>query len=72
MKKIRKTNKKGFTLTEMMLVIGIMVILATVITIAVATFLQTSRDAQSKVGSDVNTLKNNVTTRSSKLMQYGF
>ena len=50
MKKIQK-NKKGFTLIEMVLVIAIIVILASVMVIAVAGYIGKANTAKTKVQS---------------------
>ena len=48
MKKIQK-SKKGFTLIEMVLVIAIILILATVLIIGIGTYIQNAHTAASKV-----------------------
>ena len=48
MKKIQK-NKKGFTLIEMVLVIAIIVILASVMFIAVSSYIQKAQSAKLKL-----------------------
>ena len=48
MKKIQK-SKKGFTLVEMVLVIAIIVILATVLVLGVGTYLNRARSAASPI-----------------------
>jgi prepilin-type N-terminal cleavage/methylation domain-containing protein len=48
MKKIQKT-KKGFTLIEMILVIAIIVILASVLFIAIGGYIQNANTAKTKV-----------------------
>jgi len=50
MKKIQK-NKKGFTLIEMVLVIAIIVILASVMVISVGGYLNKAKSAKVKVES---------------------
>ena len=50
MKKIQK-NKKGFTLIEMVLVIAIILILASVLVISISTYIQSAKTAASSVGS---------------------
>lgn len=50
MKKIQK-NKKGFTLIEMVLVIAIIVILASVMVVAVSGYLSKANSAKAKVSS---------------------
>jgi len=50
MKKIQK-SKKGFTLIEMVLVIAIIVILASVMVIAVGGYLNKAKSAKAKVES---------------------
>lgn len=48
MKKIQK-NKKGFTLVEMVLVIAIIVILASVLFFSVSSYLDRAKTARSKI-----------------------
>ncbi len=48
MKKIQK-NKKGFTLVEMVLVIAIIVILASVLFFSVSDYLSKAKSAKSKI-----------------------
>ena len=48
MKKIQK-NKKGFTLIEMVLVIAIILILASVLIISIGTYIQKAKDAKASV-----------------------
>ena len=48
MKKIQK-NKKGFTLVEMVLVIAIIVILASVLFFSVTDYLNKAKSAQQKI-----------------------
>ena len=48
MKKIQK-NKKGFTLVEMVLVIAIIVILASVLFFSVSSYLNRAKSAKSKI-----------------------
>lgn len=48
MKKIQK-NKKGFTLVEMVLVIAIIVILASVLFFSVTDYLNKAKSAKSKI-----------------------
>ena len=48
MKKIQK-NKKGFTLVEMVLVIAIIVILASVLFFSVSSYLNKAKAAKSKI-----------------------
>lgn len=50
MKKIHKT-KKGFTLIEMVLVIGIIIILAAVMFISITGYIKTAKTAAASVSS---------------------
>ncbi len=64
MKKIQKT-KKGFTLIEMVLVIAIIVILAAVLIMGVAGYLNKARNAAASVSahnSAVNVVNNAIGT----------
>lgn len=49
MKKISK-NKKGFTLVEMVIVIAIILILASVIIFSVTKFINAANDAKKSIG----------------------
>lgn len=49
MKKINKTNKIGFTLIEMVLVIAIIVILASALALNVSNYLNRAKNAASSV-----------------------
>lgn len=72
MHKYSKHSKKGFTLTEMVLVIAIIVILASVVAIAVGTYLSSARRSSANVDGQVETLKNSVNDRAGDLISYGF
>lgn len=48
MKKVSK-NRKGFTLVEMVLVIAIIVILASVLVLSIGTFIERAKKAASSV-----------------------
>lgn len=50
MKKCSKCTKKGFTLVEMVLVIAIIVILASVMIMGVSDYIQRARNAAASVG----------------------
>ena len=64
MKKIQK-NKKGFTLIEMVLVIAIILILASVLVISIGSYITSANTAASKVSTH-NSLINDAASAISK------
>jgi prepilin-type N-terminal cleavage/methylation domain-containing protein len=56
MKKISKSNKTGFTLLEMVLVLFIILVLAAVLMLDISVFMGAARDASDKVSSQVATM----------------
>jgi type IV pilus assembly protein PilA len=72
MRKISKNSKKGFTLLEMVVVIAIIVILATVLAIAAGTYLSNSKKASSKAKGEVDSMKNSNSAMNDKIVSYGF
>ena len=56
MKKTSKSNKTGFTLLEMVLVLFIILVLAAVLMLDINVFLGAARDSSDKVSSQVATM----------------
>ena len=71
MKRISK-SKKGFTLTELVLVVAIILILASAFAIGIAQYIDVSNAAADDVEQSVDVLSNNISTKESKLAGYGF
>lgn len=65
-------NKKGFTLIEMIVVVGIIVILAAVMAIAAGTYYSQSKKADSKAKEQVDSMKQSNSTMGAKIASYGF
>ena len=65
-------SKKGFTLLEIVTVVAIIAILATVLIFAVSKYIEVTSDAKDNVGSKVDQMQNNNAYMSSKLKTYGF
>ncbi|MBR5358847.1 MAG: prepilin-type N-terminal cleavage/methylation domain-containing protein [Clostridiales bacterium] len=71
MKKIAK-NKKGFSLTEIILVVAIIVILASAVLVGVNEYLDTANAAESNVDASVEALTDNITAKENDLKNKGF
>ena len=71
MKGIRK-NKSGFTLVEMVLVLAIIVILATVLTLSVSTIMQTARNGRDKMDQERSSATGKFNSLESKIRGYKF
>lgn len=71
MKRICK-NKVGFTLIEIILVIAIIVILASVISLDATGLLESGDSARSSVSQQVTSMQSGIASRESKLEGYGF
>ena len=71
MKQISK-SKKGFTLTEIVLVVAIILILASSFAIGIAQYLDTSEAASDQVDASVQALSENIAAKEEKLSNYGF
>lgn len=71
MKRISK-SKKGFTLTEIVLVVAIIIILASSFAIGIAEYINTSEAAADQVDASVAALSEAVADKEGKLAGYGF
>ncbi|MCR5616123.1 MAG: prepilin-type N-terminal cleavage/methylation domain-containing protein [Saccharofermentans sp.] len=71
MKRISK-SKKGFSLTEVVLVVAIIVILASAFAIGIADYINTTQDASDKVDESVSEISDNISTKESQLTVWGF
>lgn len=71
MKRICK-NKVGFTLIEIILVIAIIVILASVIGLDATGLLESGDEARSSVSKQVTSMQSGIQAREDKLEGYGF
>ena len=71
MKQISK-SRSGFTLTEIVLVVAIILILASSFAIGIAQYLETSEDAADQVNQSVEALSNTIANKENKLKGYGF
>lgn len=71
MRKLKKT-KRGFTLVELVLVLAIIIILASVTALSVSDILNNSKKGQSSVAEEVTTMKQNIQSKESNLKGYGF
>lgn len=72
MHKINKVNKSGFTLVEMLLVIAIILILASVLALSVSSYMNRAHDASDAVGEQVTNMKTDNSSRIGQLKTYGF
>ena len=71
MKQITK-SKKGFTLTEIVLVVAIILILASSFAIGIGEYLSTSEAAADQVDASVAALSDTIADKEAKLEGYGF
>ncbi len=71
MKQISK-SRRGFTLTEIVLVVAIILILASSFAIGIAQYLDTSEAAADQVDQSVEALSNTIANKENKLKGYGF
>jgi prepilin-type N-terminal cleavage/methylation domain-containing protein len=71
MMKIKK-NKKGFTFTEIVLVVAIIVIIASAVLLGANEYLNTAYAAEDGVDASVVSLKSNITDKENDLKKKGF
>ena len=71
MKRISK-SKKGFTLTELVLVVAIILILASAFAIGIAQYIEVGNAAADDVEQSVDALSDNISVKEQKLKNYGF
>ena len=67
-----KKNFRGFSLVEMLIVVGIIMILAGVIALGVNDVMNPAKRAQSSVKAEANKVSNSVSLSESVLAGYGF
>ena len=72
MRKLRKNTKHGFTLTEMLLVVAILLILASVLAIGAGSYISKSRTVSNKVDQKVTSMQTSNAAKVTKLSGYGF
>ena len=65
-------SRKGFTLVEVILVIAILVILASVLALSVSDYVNRANNAKDARSSDVSTMKRGIDAQESNLNSYGF
>jgi type IV pilus assembly protein PilA len=65
-------SRRGFTLVEIVLVIAIIIILASVTALSVADILNRQKAASTSVQNAVSSAKENISVRENKLSAYGF
>lgn len=70
--RIISKNKRAFTLIEIILVVTIIVILAGVLVLNVAPYINKSHDASDAVNSDVSTMAQGAAASEAKLASFGF
>jgi prepilin-type N-terminal cleavage/methylation domain-containing protein len=72
MQRIYKKSKHGFTLVEMTMVIAVIVILATVLTINIAEYFNTTDRAVNTMNSQVSVMHQANASQNAILSEYGF
>ena len=71
MRRLRK-NRRGFTLVEIVLVIAIILILASVTALSVTDILANSKQGASSVADAVTSAKTEISSKEAQLRGYGF
>ena len=71
MERISK-SKSGFSLLEMVLVVGIIVILAAVLVINIGTYIQTSKNASSQADASRRATNDNIMSAEASMVALGF
>lgn len=64
--------RRGFTLVEIVLVIAIILILASVTALSVSDILRNNQNAQSSVSEAVTSAKSEISSKEAVLRNYGF
>ena len=74
MRRLCKENnsKHGFTLTEMIIVVGIIVIIASVVGVGVADLIKTSNKSNDAVADSANSVRSNIHASELMLSKYNF
>ena len=74
MQRISKKNnsKRAFTLTEMVIVVGIIVIIASVVGFGVADMIKTAKDSNDAVAASSDNLKQHINDSEAVLLKYNF
>lgn len=69
----KKINSKcGFTLTEMMIVVAIIIIIASVVGIGIADLIKSANDSNDAIAASSNSLKKQINDSEEKLDEYSF
>ena len=74
MRRLYKNNgsKRAFTLTEMIIVIGIIVLIASVVGVGIADIIKAAKKSDSAVNASASDLKNQINSNEAKLASYNF
>ena len=74
MRRLYKSNgsKRAFSLTEMIIVIGIIVIIASVVGVGIADIIKSAKKSNSAVAASSDELKNQINSNEAKLASYYF
>lgn len=67
-----KSSKRAFTLTEMVIVIGIIVIIASVVGVGIADIIKNAKRSNSAVMSSSEELKSQINSNEAKLASFNF